>query len=77
MKRRWLRTLPPLLLALSLGAASAAANPLIAPPDSSLAAEAAERIERKRLGVTALWGGLLLSSVIITVVRMRKRRSAR
>ena len=54
-------------------ATTATAAQLPAPPDSVLAAEAEGFVQRRRLGAGLLWGGLLVASLIIGVVRARGR----
>jgi len=43
----------------------------------ALDAQAERFVRGRRLGAVLLWGGLILASVIIGIVRMRQRRQRR
>ena len=66
--RRW--ALPFALVA----CLTAAQDPGLAPPEDEMASEAEGWISSRRIGAVALWGGLIVASIIIGVVRARQRR---
>jgi len=70
--------LPLLVVWLGVSAAVAApVDPRLAPPEEEAAERAESWVRNRKTGAAVLWGGLLVASVIIGVVRARQRRRAR
>lgn len=63
-----------LLITLLLASSALGQDFRLAPSDSTLGENAERFLDSKRWGAALLWGGLLLSSLIIGVVRARQRR---